>query len=294
MLDYLIATDDEVVEFCQKNRMQMIGGNRYGNIVLKISDEAVVKFGLGVNADEAANQQFAFERFNGGAVRIPRVFRFFQEKSGRKPVGYLIMEFVNGQSLTLVPQEKLSRIVKRIAGILRQFGQVTSDMPGPMEGGEPQGYLWSESGARTTFKTVKDMEAWLNKRLAISGDSIDLGSRRLCFCHLDLARRNLLQCEDDSICLLDWASAGFYPRVFEICCIHLLVSSDRVFFELLLHEIGNHLVRTDEHLLHLLLKAYSISQRFDFGDLSDETNAIMARIPPGPPPLLPQIPRSTP
>ena len=37
----------------------------------------------------------------------------------------------------------------------------------------------------------------------------------LVFCHLDIAPRNLLRQEDGSLCLIDWASAGYYPRLFE-------------------------------------------------------------------------------
>lgn len=38
-------------------------------------------------------------------------------------------------------------------------------------------------------------------------------------CHLDIAPRNLLYLADGSVCLLDWATAGFYPRFFEVCVL---------------------------------------------------------------------------
>ena len=41
-------------------------------------------------------------------------------------------------------------------------------------------------------------------------------------CHLDIASRNIIVLENDSICLLDWESAGFFPRFFEICTQHIV------------------------------------------------------------------------
>lgn len=59
--------------------------------------------------------------------------------------------------------------------------------PGPVGGGELRGYLWSESGAETTFDNVTDMESWLNKRLTIAQiEALDLKQYELVMCHMDL------------------------------------------------------------------------------------------------------------
>lgn len=39
----------------------------------------------------------------------------------------------------------------------------------------------------------------------------------LVFCHLDLFPRNILWVDNYPPCVLDWASAGLYPQVFELC-----------------------------------------------------------------------------
>ncbi|KAI9675001.1 MAG: hypothetical protein M1817_001407 [Caeruleum heppii] len=291
MLDHLTATDEVIVDYCRRNRTHMIGGHKHGNIVLRISDEAVVKFGFGVTPEEAANQRFAFETFNGAMVRIPRVLRYFRETFGKmRPIGYLIMEFLDGQNLASVSQEELPRAIGSVAEFLSQLSQSSSNRPGPVHGGEPQGHLWTEQGARTRFHTLEDIEGWLNKRLAMSGESIDLRHCQLSFCHLDLARRNFLLRQDGSICVLDWASAGYYPTIFETCCMYLLLPWDPLFFEPLLYLLGA-FAPNDEVLLRQLVKVYNANQVYEFEDMSDESDAILAAVPSGPPPVLPWMQR---
>lgn len=41
----------------------------------------------------------------------------------------------------------------------------------------------------------------------------------MCFCHVDLCRRNIKLTESGLICLLDWCHAGFFPRFFEIAAV---------------------------------------------------------------------------
>ena len=48
------------------------------------------------------------------------------------------------------------------------------------------------------------------------GERISLQEEKFVFCHLDTALKNMLYLPDGPICLLDWASAGYYPRYFEL------------------------------------------------------------------------------
>lgn len=68
-----------------------------------------------------------------------------------------------------------------------------------------------------------DMNKWLNRRLALRDESIDLTPHPLVLCHMDLCRRNMILKEDNqSICLLDLAHAGLFPRFFEVATISCL------------------------------------------------------------------------
>jgi thiamine kinase-like enzyme len=65
------------------------------------------------------------------------------------------------------------------------------------------------------------MEDWLNHRLPDVEAKLALEKYPLVLCHLDLAPRNMIRLEDGSLCLLDWKSAGLYPRFFEVCILSI-------------------------------------------------------------------------
>ena len=66
-------------------------------------------------------------------------------------------------------------IIPRIAKIIEHLGQIqdSHSVPGPIGGGEPGGYLFGDDGAKRTFVSIADFEAWLNIRLALRDKSID-------------------------------------------------------------------------------------------------------------------------
>lgn len=98
----------------------------------------------------------------------------------------------------------------RIANIITHPGQIKSQIPGPVTGTAPVGYIWGDYGARTTFKSVEDMDS----RLQHLNSNIDLMPHPLVLCHSDICPRNIILADDGSICFLDWAYSGFYPRFF--------------------------------------------------------------------------------
>jgi thiamine kinase-like enzyme len=78
------------------------------------------------------------------------------------------------------------------------------------------------------------MEKWFNSRLFAQNPTLTLQDCELVFCHLDIAPRNILWQEDRTLCLVDWASAGFYPRLFEFCVQWIFEGNDGNFNSLLL------------------------------------------------------------
>ncbi|CAG7952470.1 unnamed protein product [Penicillium salamii] len=81
------------------------------------------------------------------------------------------------------------------------------------------------------------MEEWFNSRLFAHNPNLDLQSCDLVLCHLDIAPRNIIWQEDGSLCLIDWASAGFYPRLFEFCMQWILDGKDGTFNSLVLESV---------------------------------------------------------
>ncbi|PVH70794.1 hypothetical protein DL98DRAFT_521423 [Cadophora sp. DSE1049] len=210
-------SNSDIVQRCHHPERQIIGGLPYGNLVVKLSAELVVKFGPGVSVEEADNQRRAFELLNCSVVRVPRVTDFFTRTDSGRTTGYLVMEYIDGDISESVTSYQIDQIVK----ILSHFSTIQCPHPGPLQTGVSRGLLWQDSG-KPNFETVKQMELWLNLRLPRVKSKLALERYPLVLCHLDLAPRNIIWLKDGSVCLLDWASAGFYPRFFEICLLKIM------------------------------------------------------------------------
>lgn len=210
-----------------------------GDRVIKVSDHIAVKYGYGVTAAEAATQEFAYNPVNSNIVHIPRVYRFIEPKGSVRTKGHLFMEYVPGQNLKDVDLEARKDLLPRIAKIAAHLGQVQGGQrpPGPVGGGEPHGYLWGDHGVNT----------YMNKCLQLRNDSIDLAPQSLVLCHLGLCRRNIILKDDGvSLYLVDWGSAGFYPRFFEVAIISCMLPYDGPYEQPLLQEIEKVIGLTDE------------------------------------------------
>ena len=59
----------------------------------------------------------------------------------------------------------------------------------------------------------------------------------LTLCHLDIAPRDIIWLDDDSMCLLDWECAGFYPRLFEVYLLRIDSGKDGEFNRLLFESL---------------------------------------------------------
>uniref|UniRef100_A0A093VZM0 Ribonuclease 3 n=1 Tax=Talaromyces marneffei PM1 TaxID=1077442 RepID=A0A093VZM0_TALMA len=220
---------DEVIEYCLScDESQLLGGGKYGNRVVRISDTQVVKFGRGVSYYEAVSQHRALGLVDAQIVRIPRVQRFLSDKDGR---GYMVMEFVTGEI-----HQSLTRFeIERVAAILQHLSTITSSVPGSLGGGPSTGLLWPETND-LFINTLSDIEDWFNSRLFPEQGlrRVTLQHSKFILCHLDIAPRNLIWQDDGSVYLLDWASAGFYPRLLEFVSQWITEGKDGNFHSMLL------------------------------------------------------------
>jgi serine/threonine protein kinase len=267
--DIHTASEEWLIESCRRAEKEngLIGGYKGGDRVVKLSDGIVAKFGHGVTASEAETQKFAHQNANPSIVHVPQVYRFFQRNHPpwHCPKGYLFMEYVPGQLLRELDLIENNDIIPRVAKIVAHLGQIQdSQVPGPIGQGQPQGYLWGDDGARTTFSSVADMDAWLNKRLSLRNMSIDLASHPLVLCHMDLCRRNMILEKNNMICLLDWGFAGLYPRFFETASLSCLNPYDEPYQKPLLQATVTLLGLTveEKRLMGLLQIARAASLRY--------------------------------
>ncbi|CAG7935128.1 unnamed protein product [Penicillium nalgiovense] len=183
--------------------------SQYGKRVIKISDHQVVKRGIGVTKEEFANQRIAYELVDSHIARIPRVYDFFTEEGW----GYIVMEFIEGKIID--PLDDISAI-QRIARVLDHFATLRHNVPGSLYEGPCRGILFPDT-EDWAFDSLDAMEKRFNSRLFVHNPTLTLQDCELVFCLLDIAPRNILWQEDGTLCLVDWASAGFYPRLFEFC-----------------------------------------------------------------------------
>ena len=254
-IDVHSATIDALVAFCSKPSCRTLdaASSISSRRIIKASEQAVIKFGVGVTESEANNQKGAYALLDSSIVRVPRVYRFFTKGE----YGYIVMEYIEGQ--VLIPLED-QQLIYRVARILAYLATLSCNTPGPLMSGVPRGLFWPET-EEITFKTIRDVERYFNSRLAKGSLQLDLSKSSAVLCHLDVAPRNILWQKDGSICLLDWECAGFYPRVLEVCAQRIISGKDGDFNELLLESMAD-LTEEEEVQAGLILRAYSNNQRY--------------------------------
>ena len=218
----LTLSDDEIVHLCQKvnsHHLKILSRPSSGRKVFNITADVVVKFGLGVTLQEASAQQLAYRKVNNEVLRIPQIYRFFSRQDSESySVGYLVMENIEGMNLEQSKWEE-SDLLSRVVEAMNALHSIPGDYPGPISGGEAQGSLWSEYGSGKSFREIRDLESYLNERLTYFETAIQMKEGGLCLCHMDAAPRNFMIDLEGRLCLLDWATAGFYPRYFELWSI---------------------------------------------------------------------------
>lgn len=216
------SRDVELIKFCLSGpHDRIIGGMPEGNLVVKISEEIVIKFGPGVCEDEAKNQQEAYELLDPKIIRVPRVHRFFSDECGR---GYIIMDYIEGRVVDQLGPDHIKRLVR----VLDYFGTLKRKTPGSLSGAPCRGLLWPET-EHLSFADIEEMENWFNSKLFPGQGKISFQTSDLVLCHLDLAPRNIIWQSDCSFCLVDWASAGFFPRLFEFWAQWIIEGKDGAF-----------------------------------------------------------------
>ncbi|KUL89800.1 hypothetical protein ZTR_00464 [Talaromyces verruculosus] len=248
-----------------------------GAIIVKVTDTIIAKWGWTVTAAEAAMQEFAYNHLDKEIVRVPRVHRFVQDDEGR---GYLFMEYIPGQTLADLDVKRYD-IVSRVAKIVEHLGQIQAPPeqgPGPITDDRgPKGYLWGDDGVRKPFKSITDLNEWINRRIVLRkmNESVGLSQYSLVLCHMDLCRRNMLLSEDGkSIYLLDWGHAGFFPRFYEVATLSCLNPYDEDYEKPLIEAVQSLLRMTGDEKwnMRMVLYARAASLRWTFPEENDEND----------------------
>ena len=167
-IDHRNASQEELIDACKLGKYSIIGGCKYGNLVVRISENAVVKYGTGTKASEAAPQAYVHKHVDSSVFRVPKGYRFLDNETDWGLTGYLVMEFIEGTELDALDEQIRSGLSARLAGCLQhlwQMSMIEKEQSGPLGGGEPAGSIWWDEGACTVFGSVADVESWLNVSL---------------------------------------------------------------------------------------------------------------------------------
>ncbi|KAE8547750.1 hypothetical protein EYB25_009543 [Talaromyces marneffei] len=133
---------------------------------------------------------------------------------------------------------------KNSPAFLSFFGSITSETAGSLSGGPSTGLIWPNTND-LTISSVEQVEEWFNSRL---------------FPRDDITPRNLIWLDGGRICLLDWESAGFYPRQLEFAS---LFYQEYHFGDVLLSAIGFGSERDKEEQQKICQALYN-NERYTF------------------------------
>lgn len=214
--DLQTVSEDDIIQSCRPAFAHKKNEHLY-----RTSSEAIVKVAKDNEMRESSNMTYIAQHTNA-RISLPIVYRSF----ARGKDCYTVMQFIEGETLNEVPW--LSRgltqrksILKQVAAGIDILRTLTSKAPGPAGGGSPVGDLFSTFGARRNFSDARELETWMDQKLALGrGGSFAGKFDTLVMCHMDIALRNLVLNSDGNVWFLDWEWAGFYPAEFEIASLH--------------------------------------------------------------------------
>jgi serine/threonine protein kinase len=198
-------SDDEIVLLCNSSTT-VLSAPQCSNSVVRIPNSLAVKFGHYVTSQEFKNQQVAQQRLDPKVVTVPKAYRFFK-KDG---VGYIVMDYVEGYTLDL---KSVNGLLPTLGKVLNHIHSKQKTEPGSLGGGPVSGTLWPEH-EEVEFSDSNDLQVWFEGHSRSSPANLDLDCHTLSMCHLDFTLRNIMT-DGDRIYLIDWASAGYFPRFFE-------------------------------------------------------------------------------
>lgn len=221
---------------------------------IRLNAGVLVKY-HNVFIEECRNQVEARRLLDPKVVIVPEVYRCFSQGSEY----YLVMEFVEGKVRNLVEDDESILRIARIVDHLKTF---ESKVPGPLCGGTSRGLFWESQPVE--LGNSKRFEQYINTRAIGPKNDLHFKVGKLVLNHNDISPRNIIWMHNGSICLIDWAHAGYYPWLLEkvVLGINSQEGKDEVFVEKLQKELGP-LTPREKSDYGLLITAYTKSMRYD-------------------------------
>jgi serine/threonine protein kinase len=206
-----------------------------GRLVVRVGLHFVVKYGSNVFLAEGENMLFAKR---SSTIPIPKLYALYTRDEGKSIVNYIVMEYIDGSSLTskwptLDATSKLD-IARQLRNYFTELRQIPSPgyfgLPGKQPFQDTVFYSGNDeqikefSGPFDTeqqlLEAIVDIYRVTNPRvqkaeyyarilpLVFRGD-------KSVFTHGDFQLKNILMKDDGTLTVIDWEAAGWYPSSWE-------------------------------------------------------------------------------
>ncbi len=232
-----------IIQRCEEERegnVNVISPHTSTNCVVRLADKVAVKFGTGVTEAEADALTFASRNLDRAIIKVPSVFQYFTRPDSIWTTGYLVMELVEGASLERLPPAEGVQHVAPIMRAVQHIHGFCGARPGPLDGSRTRGLVFGESGIGPPLNSREHLQKFFDFMMekAKADITVDATNMPLSLCHLDIHPHNFIVAPDQSIYLLDWRCAGFYPAAFETWSI---LSENLVRKNTFMYALGQHL-----------------------------------------------------
>ena len=268
-VDFCRASEDEIISYCETTPAFSESPG-----VKRLSNDVLAKVGFGISDHEYWNQRHAWQKVNGSALRIPEPFRYFkQKKDDGVESGYLLMEYIPGGTLEDDSRAMDHAVIEKVVKAIHFMHKRTCNpghKPGPVSGGLAQGFPWGQRGAEREFKTITDLEHCANRRLLADSKprkALNLQNQVCALVHGDLVPRNIIVDDHGNIAILDWATAAYYPPIFEVAALYvgmgLAAPEQKGFFDTMVARLKDVVHGSEEDVKKLeRVQIRSISRHF--------------------------------
>ncbi|KAK4243140.1 kinase-like domain-containing protein [Corynascus novoguineensis] len=209
-----------------------------GQHVARVGKHFVVKHGWLVHPSEGQNMLYVREKT---CVPVPRVYAIYQQEDANgRNCTYIVMEYVGGRALKecwgALGVEDKEAIAFQLRGYFDQLRGLPSpdDRFGSLENGPLRDGLFMTDEEQPAINGPFDSETEIAEALVLKleqdGDDFKpekaaffrhvlprvlQGDGKPTFTHGDLNTTNLMLRPDGTVVVLDWQTAGWYPRYWE-------------------------------------------------------------------------------
>lgn len=208
----------------------------YDRRIVHVQEHFIVKYGPNVHPTEGQNMAFVRERT---AIRVPEVYSIFTElDEGGQTVCYIVMEFIKGDSLascwaSLKTAEK-DAVCNSLGASFSQLRELRAPGSYSSLGHTPLldpifATEAPDSNINGPFASIHLLTEALVRKLEL--DCSDLKHEQAAFyrhilpkvllddeptfTHADFQTKNVILQPSGDVVLIDWESAGWYPKYWE-------------------------------------------------------------------------------